>query len=83
MTKYLMVAIGGAVGSVLRFWVRTHVSNRLATRFLAGTFIINMTACFLIGFIITLLAEKTSWSPNWRYLDSYRVHRWIQHFLYL
>jgi fluoride exporter len=68
MTKYLMVAIGGAAGSVLRFWVGTHVSNRLATRFLAGTFIINMTACFLIGFVITLLAEKTSWSPNWRYL---------------
>ena len=68
MTKYLMVAIGGAVGSVLRFWVGTHVSNRLATRFLAGTFIINTTACFLIGFVITLLAENTSWSPNWRYL---------------
>ncbi|MGB7753768.1 MAG: fluoride efflux transporter CrcB [Candidatus Acidiferrales bacterium] len=68
MTKYLMVAIGGAVGSVLRFWVGTHVSSRLATRFLAGTFIINMTACFLIGFVITLLAEKTSWSSNWRYL---------------
>jgi fluoride exporter len=68
MTKYLMVAIGGGVGSVLRFWVGTHVSNRLATRFLAGTFIINMTACFLIGLIITLLAEKTNWSPNWRYL---------------
>jgi CrcB protein len=68
MTKYLMVAIGGAVGSVLRFWVGTHVSSRLTTRFLAGTFIINMTACFLIGFVITLLAEKTSWSPNWRYL---------------
>jgi CrcB protein len=68
MTKYLMVAIGGALGSVLRFWVGTHVSNRLNTRFLAGTFIINMTACFLIGFIITILAEKTSWSPNWRYL---------------
>lgn len=68
MTKYLMVAIGGAIGSVLRFWVGIHVSNRLATRFLAGTFIINMTACFLIGFVITLLAQKTSWSPNWRYL---------------
>jgi CrcB protein len=27
-----------------------------------------MTACFLIGFVITLLAEKTSWSSNWRYL---------------
>jgi fluoride exporter len=63
-----MVAIGGAVGSLLRFWVGTQVSNRLTTRFLAGTFVINMTACFLIGFVITLLAENTSWSPNWRYL---------------
>jgi len=68
MTKYLMVAIGGAIGSVLRFWVGTHVSNRIATRFLAGTFIINVTACFLIGFVITVLAENSSWSPNWRYL---------------
>jgi len=68
MTKYLMVAIGGAVGSVLRFWVGTYVSARVTTRFLAGTFVINMTACFLIGFVITLLAEKTSWSSNWRYL---------------
>jgi CrcB protein len=68
MTKYFMVALGGAIGSVLRFWVGTHVSSRPATRFLAGTFIVNMTACFLIGFVITILAEKTSWSPNLRYL---------------
>ncbi len=68
MTKYLMVAIGGALGSVLRFWVGTYISNRIATRFLAGTFVVNMTACFLIGFVITVLAEKSSWNPNWRYL---------------
>ncbi len=68
MTKYLMVAIGGAVGSVLRFWVGTHVSNRLNTRFLAGTFIVNITACFLIGFVVTVMAKKADWNPNWRYL---------------
>ena len=68
MTKYLMVAIGGALGSILRFWVGTYISNRIATRFLAGTFVVNMTACFLIGFVITVLAEKSSWNPNWRYL---------------
>ncbi|MGA9887640.1 MAG: CrcB family protein, partial [Candidatus Acidiferrales bacterium] len=33
-----------------------------------GTFIVNCTACFLIGLIVTLLAEKTNWSANWRYL---------------
>jgi CrcB protein len=67
MTKYLMVAIGGALGSVLRFWVGDYVSNRMGTRFPYGTFIINVTASFLIGLILTLLAERSHWSANWRY----------------
>jgi fluoride exporter len=68
MTKYLVVAIGGAIGSVLRFWVGGYVSGRMGTRFPYGTFIINVTASFLIGFIMTLLAERAHWSPSWRYL---------------
>jgi CrcB protein len=68
MTKYLMVGIGGALGSILRFWVGGYVSNRLGVRFPYGTFIINCTGSFLIGFVFTLLAERTHWSPNWRYL---------------
>ena len=68
MTKHLMVAIGGAAGSVLRFWVGTHVSNRLGTRLLAGTFVVNVTACFLIGLVVTVLAKKADWNPNWWYL---------------
>ncbi|MGB6484299.1 MAG: fluoride efflux transporter CrcB [Candidatus Acidiferrales bacterium] len=68
MTKYLIIAIGGAVGSMLRFWVGASVSGRMGARFPYGTFVINITASFLIGFIMTLLAEKTQWSPNWRYL---------------
>jgi fluoride exporter len=68
MTKYLLVAMGGAVGSVLRYWVGGYIGNRFPTRFPAGTFIINCTASFLIGFVITVLSERTDWSPNWRYL---------------
>ena len=68
MTKYLTVAIGGALGSVLRFWVGGYISNRAGTRFPYGTFVINITASFLIGFILTLLSERTHWSANWRYL---------------
>jgi fluoride exporter len=70
MNKFLLVAFGGAVGSVVRFWLGAYVSNRLGTRFPYGTFVINVTASFLIGFILTLLAAKTGWSPNWRYLIS-------------
>lgn len=68
MTKYLIVAFGGAVGSMLRFWAGGYVSSRLGTRFPYGTFVINITASFLIGLIMTLLAERAHWSPNWRYL---------------
>lgn len=68
MTKFLMVAIGGALGSVLRFWVGTYISGRMGSRFPYGTLVINITASFLIGFIITILTNRTEWNPNWRYL---------------
>jgi fluoride exporter len=68
MTKYWMVGIGGFIGAIARFWVGGYISNRMGTRFPYGTFVINCTGSFLIGFIMTLLAERTHWSPNWRYL---------------
>ena len=40
----------------------------MGTRFPYGTLIINCTGSFLVGFIITVLAERTHWSPNWHYL---------------
>ena len=66
--RYLMVGIGGAVGSVLRFWIGSYVGGRLGSRFPYGTFVVNITGSFLIGMILTILAEKTQWSDNWRYL---------------
>ena len=68
MGKYFMVGIGGFLGAIARFWLGGYVSTKMGTRFPYGTFLINCTGSFLIGFIVTLLAEKTHWSPNWRYL---------------
>lgn len=68
MGKYLMVGVGGFLGAVARFWLGGYISEKMGTRFPYGTFVINCTGCFLIGFIITLMAERTHWSPNWRYL---------------
>jgi CrcB protein len=68
MIKYLMIATGGAVGSMLRFWVGGSVSDRLGSRFPYGTFAVNCTGSFLIGLIITLIAERANVNPNWRYL---------------
>lgn len=68
MVKYMMVGIGGFLGAIARFWVGGYISDRMGTGFPYGTFIINCSGSFLIGLIITLLAEKTHWSANWRYL---------------
>jgi CrcB protein len=66
--KYWMVGIGGFLGSVLRFWLGSYVGGRLGARFPYGTFVINVTGSFLVGVVVTLLASKAHWSPNWRYL---------------
>lgn len=68
MTKYWMVGIGGFIGSIARFWLGGYISNRMGTRFPYGTFVINISGSFLIGLIVTLLAERERWSANWRYL---------------
>ncbi len=66
--KYLMVGIGGAFGSVLRFWMGSYIGGRFGSRFPYGTFVINISGSFLIGLVIAIVAEKTQWSDNWRYL---------------
>lgn len=68
MNKYLVVGIGGFIGAIARFWLGGYISNKLGTRFPYGTFVINVSGSFFIGFVLTLLAERTHWSPNWRYL---------------
>jgi fluoride exporter len=68
LLKYLMVGVGGGLGSILRFWLGSYIGGRLGSRFPYGTFVINVTGSFLIGMVLTILAEKTQWSPNWRYL---------------
>ncbi len=68
MLKYLLVGIGGGLGSILRFWLGSYIGGRMGARFPYGTFTINVTGSFLIGFVFALLTAKSHWSPNWRYL---------------
>lgn len=68
MLKYLMVGVGGFLGSILRFWLGSYIGNKMGSRFPYGTFVINITGSFLVGLVFALLTVKTQWSPNWRYL---------------
>jgi CrcB protein len=48
-TTYLWVALGGALGSVARYWLNGVVSTRFGETFPAGTLLINVVGSFIIG----------------------------------
>lgn len=68
MQKYLLIALGGALGSLTRYWVGSAISGRLGSRFPYGTLVVNITACVIIGFSLTYLGRRADLSPAWRYL---------------
>ena len=68
LQKYFLIAVGGALGSMARYWVGSVVANRMGTKFPYGTFVINITACVIIGFSLTLLARRVDINPVWRFL---------------
>ena len=47
---YLQVALGGALGSVLRFWLGSMIGHKAGAPFW-GTLFVNVTGCFLIGLL--------------------------------
>jgi CrcB protein len=46
---YVWVALGGAIGSVGRFWLNNLITLKFAEVFPLGTMVINLTGSFLIG----------------------------------
>jgi len=53
---YLVVAAGGALGTISRYFVSGMVANAFGETFPWGTLIINVTGSFIIGFFWTLTA---------------------------
>ena len=68
MQKYLFIALGGSLGSLARYWVGSTVAGRMGIRFPYGTFVVNITACILIGFIMALLSRNAGINSAWRFL---------------
>ncbi len=68
MQKYLLIAVGGALGSIARYWVGSSIAGRMGIKFPYGTLIVNLTACVIIGFSMTYLSRRAELSPAWRFL---------------
>ena len=50
-----------------RYWVGSTIAGRMGARFPYGTFVINITACVIIGFTLTFMGKRADLSPAWRY----------------
>lgn len=55
MLKLLLIGLGGALGSILRFEAGGWVQRAATASFPTGTLVINVTGCFAIGFLGMLL----------------------------
>lgn len=54
MLQFLYVAIGGALGSVARFWLSETVAARYDSSFPYGTLVVNVVGSLLIGLLAGL-----------------------------
>jgi len=59
---YAWVAIGGALGSMARFWLGIAVAELVGARFPWGTLLINVVGSFVIGWFDVLTGEFGSWT---------------------
>lgn len=51
---YILVAIGGATGSIVRYSLGKYIREKSSSKFPIGTFIINITGAILLGSISTI-----------------------------
>jgi fluoride exporter len=62
----LTVGTGGFLGSVSRFLLSRFVQNNFTNVFPLGTFIVNLSGCFLIGLIYGLSERHALFSAGWK-----------------
>jgi CrcB protein len=68
MMNVLVIGIGGFVGAVARYGIAVWIGQRWGRSFPLGTFVINVSGSFLIGLLMTLMAERFTENPQWRLL---------------
>ena len=66
MNQVIAIAIGGAAGSVLRYWMSTAVYSLLGRAFPYGTLAVNVLGCLLMGVLFVLFVERLSSDGIWR-----------------
>jgi CrcB protein len=66
MQKILVIALGGALGTLSRYGLGAWISSKWNQGFPLHTFLINVSGAFLLGFLNILFIERLTISPLWR-----------------
>ncbi len=66
MNQIIAIAVGGATGALLRFWVAGWVYAQMGRGFPYGTLVVNVLGSLLMGFLYVWLIERSALSPEWR-----------------
>lgn len=64
MPLVLAVGFGGAFGAVSRYSLDRFVEHRVDSAFPWATFVINVSGCFAVGFIIAAIVDRHR-APQW------------------
>lgn len=64
--QLLAIAVGGAIGAVMRYWMSTAVYSVMGRGFPYGTLAVNVLGSLLMGFLFVFLIERAALPPVWR-----------------
>ena len=68
MIQAFLVAVGGAIGSVLRYYVSQLALRIAGPAFPWGTLTVNVVGCFIIGVFAEMIVRRFDASPELRLL---------------
>src|ERR1044072_2055335 len=71
MLEYILVMVGGALGTGARFWVSGFVAERGGEIFPLGTLVVNITGSFAVGFLAAFM------DPQGFFLMSPRLRQFL------
>ncbi len=68
MEKWIYLIVGGVLGTVCRYVLSGAVYHKVGTHFPWGTLAVNLTGCFIIGFLDVIFERKFLIIHNYRIL---------------
>ena len=66
MNKILFLGVGGIAGTLARYFLAGAVYTKIGMDFPYGTLVVNLTGCFIVGFLDVLSERRFNMVPQMR-----------------